>query len=272
MRLIIGFLLLFQLSLSQAENALRLIVFDVGEGQALLLQQGSQSLMIDTGHAGEIAALLKKLHSYNIKSVDSLILTHLHPDHASGYFRLREAFGKMQVYHNCHRLAENVKPDMVRWVRDALEKDSLAKCLKAGNEIVFGEFKISVLWPEVINNQDLNYYSLVLHINVNESHILVMGDAGFAAETYLLQNKALINDVDILVVGHHGAKDASSEQFISTLRPRYSVVSVNKNNIRGYPAETVINRHKKYSGQLLRTDEQGDLLFTLSPSAVIALE
>ncbi len=244
-----------------ADDLSRFIALNVGEGQSLLIQKNNHAMMIDTGHVGEIASVLKRLRKYGIDSIDTLILTHLHPDHASGFFRLHETFRNIKIYHNCQPMAANVSPDTVRWLRDALRANDNASCLRAGDIVDYEGIKVSVLWPVKIENNNLNYNSLVLSIDIQAANILVMGDAGFAAETYLIDKNLIDKKLDVLLVGHHGANDASSEEFISKLKPEYSLVSVNKSNIRGYPSQEVIQRLNKYSTHLLRTDEQGDLVF-----------
>ena len=256
-------LLLVTLS-AYADNVTRFIVLDVGEGQSLLIQKNDQAMMIDTGHAGEITSILNRLQKYGIKTINSLVLSHLHPDHASGYFRLRESFDKLKIYHNCQPISRNAVPDMVRWVSDALQINNNVSCVQAGDVIRFYDIDVSVLWPVRLENNSLNYNSLVLDVKFQGASILVMGDAGYAAEQYLLEGELINKPINILVAGHHGASDASSETFISRLQPEFSVVSVNQSNIRGYPSEEVINRLNKYSHTLLRTDEQGDLVFMLN--------
>lgn len=252
-----------------ADEVSRFIVLNVGEGQSLLIQKNNRAMMIDTGHVGEIASTLKRVKEYGVNTIDVLVLTHLHPDHASGFFRLYESFNNMKIYYNCQPLAVNVAPDMVRWLSDALQRTENTSCLQAGDAFQFDDVKLSVLWPVIIENNNLNYNSLVLRIEFQGASMLVMGDAGFSAEQYLIDKNLIDKNLDILLVGHHGAKDASSELFISKLKPEYSVVSVNKSNIRGYPSQEVIQRLNKYSTHLLRTDEHGDLVFMLNEKGKI---
>lgn len=272
MRFVIWLPLLLMSLSAHGDELVRFIAFNVGEGQSLLIQKNNRAMMIDTGHAGAIASVLNRMQKFGVNTIEALVLTHLHPDHASGFFRLHESFENLKIYHNCQPLADNVQPDMVRWVRDALKKNDNVRCLRAGSVIDFDGVKISVLWPVNIVNNNLNYNSLVLTITLGNSNILVMGDTGFAAEQHLIRHHNSIKHVDILVVAHHGARDASSEAFISKLMPEYSVVSVNKSNVRAYPSEDVINRLKKYSAHLVRTDEHGDLVFMLNNEGALIFQ
>ena len=66
-----------------------------------------------------------------------------------------------------------------------------------------------------------------------------MGDCGKTLENYLLKN-AVLGKVDILKVGHHGSKTSSSKEFINEINPKYSIISVGKNNRYGHPNKEVL--------------------------------
>ncbi len=241
---------------------LRLIVLDVGEGQAILLRHGAHGVLIDTGHAGQALRVLQALSENDVQKLDKLILTHLHPDHASGYFRLREAFPDTPGLDAQHPLPHNVSPDMVRWVNEALAADPLRQRLSAGDTLPWGDVHIEVLWPTVFTGDNLNRHSLVLRIRHGDSSVLTMGDADQEVERQLLRQKGTLS-ADVLVIGHHGASDAGGTAFLTAVQPAYSVISVNSGNLRGYPDEGTLQRLAIASRQVLRTDEQGDICLRL---------
>jgi len=248
-------------TLLQAQE-LRLIVLDVGEGQAVLLQHGKRGILIDTGHAGQAPRVLQALTENGVQPLDQLILTHLHPDHASGYFRLREAYPATPVLDAQQPLPPDVSPDMVRWVNESLSSDPLRRRLTAGDTLSWGDVRIEVLWPASFVDTNLNRHSLVLHIHHGNRSILLMGDATKEVEHQLLRQKRVLA-ADILIVGHHGAADASDTAFLAAVRPDYSVISVNHGNLRGYPDQDTLRRLTVASGRILRTDEQGDICLRL---------
>ena len=237
----------------------RVIMLDVKEGQSILLKYKNQGLLIDTGHAGESVNVLNKLKKYGIQELNAIILTHLHPDHASGYFRIKEAFPTTHVYSNCHPLPLNVTPDMTRWLYQALKKDRNHRCLKAGDSVSFNEINLNILWPHIFVNHNLNHHSLVIDLETSDTNILVMGDADSNVEAELLSTKKLKSNYDVLVAGHHGAIDATSESFLNYINPSVTAISVNKNNIRGYPADSVIKRLKSHRTIVRRTDIHHDI-------------
>ena len=257
MRFLFIWLALWASALSAAS---RLVVLDVGEGQAVLLQQGGRGVLFDTGHPGRVRNLLDRLRDLGVSHLDHVILTHLHPDHAGGYFRLREAFPRTPVYWNGQPLPKDVRPDMVRWVDEALRSDGRSQVLRAGGSIGWEGWQIRVLWPGAFSSGDLNRHSLVLLIERDRTRILIMGDAEAGAERALLNRGRLPQGVDVLVVGHHGAADATTEDFLRQVQPARAVISVNAGNIRGYPSAGVIQRLAALGIPLQRTDQEGDVV------------
>ncbi|VAW95249.1 hypothetical protein MNBD_GAMMA20-408 [hydrothermal vent metagenome] len=255
-------LALASLITSAGAETLRLQVLDVGEGQAVLLQHGERGILIDTGHAGQAPKVLRAIADSGIRHLDMLILSHLHPDHASGYFRLREAWPDTPVLDAQHPLPPDISPDMVRWVNEALSTNPLRRRLKAGDSLPWGDARIEVLWPASFTSDNLNRHSLVLRIHHGERSALLMGDAGKEVERALLQQGKKLA-ADVLVVGHHGASDAGDAAFLAAVRPAYSVISVNHNNLRGYPHADTLQRLRATSGQVLRTDEDGNICLRL---------
>lgn len=258
--LLAAVLMLFTMPLYAA----RLVVMDVGEGQALFLQQGNEAILIDTGHAGMSGHVLERLKNYKVRSLRAVILTHLHPDHASGWFRIREAFPDAPVLDNGQPLPEAVAPDMVRWVRDSLQADPQHETLAAGDHIDWGKLRLEVLWPPGFSNNNLNLHSLVLLASLGDSRVLIMGDAPQKVEQSLLQARELPKQVDVLVVGHHAAADSSGSEFLKRVNPRLSVISVNADNLRGYPDASTLKRLKRYSTRVYRTDVDGEVCLNLS--------
>ena len=65
------------------------------------------------------------------------------------------------------------------------------------------------------------------------------------------------------MAGHHGSKSASTLPFLKKVKPEVVVISVNANNLRGYPHEESLERLRSISNLLLRTDTDGDICYEL---------
>ena len=87
-----------------------------------------------------------------------------------------------------------------------------------------------------------------------------MGDARAEVEQDLIE-KYNLKDIDVLKVGHHGSKTSSSKSFINEIKPKYSVISVGKNNLYGHPNDSVLNN--LIDSQIYRTDQDGSIMFKI---------
>ena len=263
----LGLILLVLTSLAGAEEA-RLVTLDVGEGQAILIQRGGQGILIDTGHVGKTRLVLDRLAVLGVHQLDYLVLTHLHPDHASGYFRLREAWPNTPVLFNGQPISGLVQPDVTRWVYEALMTDPLVRVIRAGETIQWHGMQLEVLWPDGFDNRNLNRHSLVIRLDYQDHTVLIMGDADKHVEQTLLnQRDKLPSNVDALVMGHHGASDVGDELFLRRLNPGLAIISVNAGNLRGYPDPALLQRLADLGINLRRTDVDGEIIVNLSDPA-----
>lgn len=87
-----------------------------------------------------------------------------------------------------------------------------------------------------------------------------MGDASIEREKDILE-KYNLKDVDFLKVGHHGSNTSSSEEFINSINPKYSLISVGKNNRYGHPNKEVLDTLN--DSKIYRTDQDGSIMFKI---------
>ena len=122
---------------------------------------------------------------------------------------------------------------------NALEKELIKKlnkrkvnycsCIK---ELNIGKYKLDFLNTKVYDNENDN--SNVIYTELNGYKFMFMGDAGIEKEKDILDKYNLAN-IDVLKIGHHGSNTSSSKEFISKVKPKYSLISVGKNNRYGHP-------------------------------------
>lgn len=87
-----------------------------------------------------------------------------------------------------------------------------------------------------------------------------MGDAEVEVEEDLI-GKYNLQDIDVLKVGHHGSKTSSGKEFINEIKPKYSIISVGKNNRYGHPNKEALENLKEL--KIYRTDEDGSIMFKI---------
>ena len=105
-----------------------------------------------------------------------------------------------------------------------------------------------------------NDNSNVIYSEIDNKKFLFMGDAGVDKELDIL-NKYDIFDIDVLKIGHHGSRTSSGKEFINETNPKYSIISVGKNNRYGHPNREVLYNLKE--SKIYRTDQDGSIMFKL---------
>ena len=120
-------------------------------------------------------------------------------------------------------------------------------CIK---ELNIDNNKLYFLQTSVYDNENDN--SNVIYTELSGYKFMLMGDASITTEKELL-SKYNLPDIDVLKVGHYGSKTSSSEEFISDINPRYSVISVGKKNRYGHSNKEVIDNLS--NSKIYRTDQ-----------------
>ena len=139
-----------------------------------------------------------------------------------------------------------------------LEKKKI-KYYKCPKELNTSNYKLKFLNTDIYSDENNN--SLVIYLNYNNYKFLFMGDAGIEREKDILKRYNLDN-VDFLKVGHHGSDTSSSKDFISNIKPKYSIISVGKNNRYGHPKKVVLDALNEST--IFRTDLNGSIEIKLS--------
>ena len=237
---------------------------DVGEGQAILLRRESSGILIDSGVAPFGDQLLRRLQAHGVTTLDYFILTHLHPDHAGGYFRIRERYPEAQVIYNGHPLAVRNQSFIVNLYDDGLRGDPRRRVMRAGDVLEWRGVAIKALWPDSISGQNLNRNSLVLSLTYGDSRVLIMGDVGNYVERILMERGAVTGPVSLLVSGHHGMEGTADPRFLAHVRPIVAVISASWKVPRYQPVDEVVARLIAASGRLLRTDVDGEICLELA--------
>ena len=256
------FLILLFLKIKPLFNRDTILYFlDIGQGDSLLIRtKNNKSIMVDTGGSItykrekwelknrnfdiEKSTIIPFIKSIGINKIDYLFLTHGDADHCGNSKSLIDNFSVKKVY---------------------LNKGKINNCEKKTNgNILYDDYlKIDNVEIYSLNNgeySDENSLSMVLLLIIENYKILLMGDAPKKVEEEIIDKYALDN-IDILKVGHHGSNTSSSEKFINHIKPKYSIISVGKNNKFGHPKKIVLDTLS--DSKIYRTDEDGSIMFRI---------
>jgi len=254
---VLGFgALLWLISRSALSAPLTVTFLDVGEGEAIFIRNGGHTALVDSGNAMTGSRIKPFLHSQGVRELDITLITHPHLDHMSGIFHLLPGLELGKRYDNGQALPPG---DIFRWYR-AFFRGGDYQVLAAGDELRMQDAQLTVLNSTLDGRSNLNRNSLVLRITHGEITILLMGDADTTVEQDLLEQGAGLN-AQLLKTGHHGSIYSSSTTFLDAVAPDYAVISINKDNIRGYPSAEVLTRLAERNIITLTTYEQGNITF-----------
>ena len=258
---------------SQTQN-LRIHFLDVGEGDSILIQTPKgKAVLVDTGNLITGFKVVKYLQKNGIQDLDYLILTHPHLDHIGGTFFILQMINVKKIYDNGQDLNQLIELfDVYRWYEQLVRENDSYRVLKSGDKFLVDGVKFKVIWPPYpFVFSDFNTNSLVIMVEYKKFRCLLSGDLTELGENELLKSGIDIK-ADILKVAHHGSKDASSKGFLKAVSPNISIISVNKDNIRGYPSEEILRRLKDLGVKIYRTNLNGDIIITVEESGRYSIE
>lgn len=228
---------------------------DVGQGDSSLIIYNDIVVMNDTGGSSNYnvsSGCIKLLKSLGYSHIDYLILTHGDFDHMGDSIYLINNYKVKNVVLNNDSFNE-LETNLIK----ELKKKKI-KYYQNVEKIPISNNIITILNTKEYDNENDN--SNVIYIELNNYKFMFMGDAGVDKEKDILE-RYNISNIDVLKVGHHGSKTSSSKSFINKINPKYSIISVGKNNRYGHPNKEVLNNldHSK----IYRTDEDGSIIFKI---------
>ena len=188
-----------------------------------------------------------------------IVATHPHSDHIGG---LVEVLGAIPV----SKVITNGEPHTTLTYERFLDAIATAKAeyveVKRGDVISVGSINFQVLSPVAVTNPDMNENSVVLRVTFGKTTILLMGDAGADTERDLIAS-GLPLKADILKVGHHGSKSASTPEFLSIVNPDVAIYSAGINNTYGHPAPETLAALSAVGATIYGTDQNGTVVVTI---------
>ena len=248
---------------SQPDGLLHVTYFDVGQGDATLIQTPSgRQILIDGGYFPTIIKRhLGEMMPFGDRHIDMLIATHPDADHVTGLPELfdRYAFDQLLVSYLPSEWEEKVGPYAQTLERAAGQGTEIVR--PVAGDIVFVEdgLRLEIIHPDTeLNSESRNDNSLSLRLVYGEMTMLFTGDAEKMGESEIMQTGLPIQS-DIYKAGHHGANNASSREFLDQVRPQLVVISAGLDNRFGHPHPELLARLQEIGAVVLRTDTMGSI-------------
>ncbi|MFA6415905.1 MAG: ComEC/Rec2 family competence protein [Candidatus Paceibacterota bacterium] len=232
---------------------------DVGQGDAILIDTPHhRQVLLDTGPGSAVLPSLGQAMPFFDHSLDLILLSHGDSDHSGGLSDV------LSHYSLDYFLAGN-------WAignKKVIGKNDFLSA-EAGTRIELEpNIFLDVIEGGTTNKKD-NVDSLVARLSYGSTTFLLTGDSVSKEETDEINKLGDYLQADVLKVSHHGSRTSTSGNFLVRVRPPYAVISVGADNRYGHPTAETLERLKKIGAEILRTDEQGTIVFESDGQKII---
>ena len=270
-------------NISRTPDSLQISMFDVGHGDAALVQtpQGA-TMLIDSGGSGRnpkrnIAlanrTLIPGLSRSGVSTLDVAVVTHAHADHMGALERLARRIHIRELWIGpC-----GVSHPMIRRVAARITaQGGTVKVVHRGSKVSWAGVHLQVLWPPKDSVRPngtcrfgLNDASVVIRLGYGGRRVLFVGDLERVGEEGLMELEPDLS-ASLLKVGHHGSRSSSSSRFLRAVAPKFALMSGDLRTGRMPPHAEVIDRLQRHLIRTWITGRDGSLTFDLNPHGLIS--
>jgi competence protein ComEC len=263
--LVVAAILVTFVAASMPDNRLQVSFLDVGQGDAILIQKGSQQVLVDGGPSPQAVCLgLGKKMPFWDRTIELMILTHPSADHVTGLVEVLKRYRVREVFYPDLAFESGVYGE---WLRLIEAKDIKSTLAQAGQQINLGDgVVIEVLSPRSPplsgTESDVDNNAAVLRLSLGNVSFLLTADMMREAEFELLYDRAKLKST-VLKVAHHGSDTSTTPEFLAVVNPELAVISVGADNDYGHPSAEVMARLIEEIGSenIYHTDENGTIEF-----------
>ena len=244
-----------------ADGSLHVVALDVGQGQSVVLHSDGKTALVDCGSsntfvsAGDAAA--DYLQSAGEQELDYLVLSHYHADHINGVETL---LSRMAVDTLVLPDTEDASDQEQEILQLAAKYRIHVLSVSETQRLSFGEAALTVYPP--LGKGSTNEEGLTVLCTAGTFDVLLTGDMDSDTETLLIDSYDL-PDIEMLMVGHHGSRYATSTELLEAVTPEIAVISVGSNSY-GHPTDAALYRLSDEDISVYRTDLQGNIHITVN--------
>lgn len=245
----------------QTESNMMYVDFiDVGQGNCTLVYLGDTAILVDSGEVGAAQTVINYIKNLGIDELDCVLVTHPHSDHMGAMTKILYEFKIKDLI--MPEIPEDIIPTNSTYEKFLTAVSDNAENVipaEAGMTYSYGEMNLEILAP-LHGYDNLNDMSAVSRVSYGETSVMFMGDASTAVEKELLNTDRDFS-ADIINIGHHGSKTASSQKWLEAVNPEFAVICCGSCNEYGHPHSVVTERLDNLGIEYYRTDLNGTVVF-----------
>lgn len=265
---------------SKTDGKLRVAFLNIGQGDATLITfPNGQKMLVDCARDAAILPALGRNMSWFDRDIDYLVATHPDADHYGGCIDVLQRYTIKHIYFNgFEKEGSQLLAEFHRAVADEEPTGAEYMIVSSTERLAIAGVTIQFLYPDHslernpyvpgVKDVDSNNTSIVMKIRYGDQDILMTGDMEEPLEEYMIRRYGSALQSEILKVGHHGSNSSSGEEFVRAVSPDYATISAGKKNSYGHPSLRVLKRLERIGAEVLRTDEIGDILFSITTSTI----
>lgn len=228
---------------------------DVGEGNAVLVEQDGRYMLIDGGDREFASFVVSYLKDAGVQELEYVIASHYDADHLNG------VVGALNVFPCQRLLAADYTTDTKVYESfcEVVEEQDITLVYPAmGEQYTFGDARFTIVCPDAYDYDEPNDNSIGIRLEYGNTSFLICGDAGIEVEEMMLSS-GLTLDSDVYLASHHGSEYSSSYAFLQAVSPEVVVISVGADNSYGHPTKRVLDDIAAVGADVYRTDELGTI-------------
>lgn len=256
---IIMFCILILSSVNIPNHNFETIAFDVQNADAFLIKTPQNKyFMIDSAKSGyhgskstAQAVILEYLRDKGITELEGFIITHFDNDHSGGAIDIMKNIKVKHLYLNSYNEHSNTSKNIFSYLK---HHKNITIEIPKSEEIIYKEnnnFKIKAYKCNFKGRHTDNDNSIITLVSDGNFDELFMADAGLKA-FHKIQN-LLPNNIEVLKIGHHGAKNVADKNMLKRINPTFTIVSTGQNNY-GHPNPYTMYILEHNCKKVFRTD------------------
>lgn len=246
---------------SASLGKLKIIVCDVGQGDAgLIVTSNGSQILIDGGPGKKVLECLSAKMPFWDRKIEMMVLTHPQKDHMEGLIAVLNNYEVGTIVWSGVSSESGLYSE---WEKAVNDEGAKVYKPRAGERLTIDGVSFDVLWPTRKKHdiwqseppEDLNDSSVVVRANFE--------DKGKSFCEYFtgdipkeILETLITRPCEILKVAHHGSKTGTNEAILTKIAPKIAIIQVGKNSY-GHPTNEVLDLLKSAGAEIFRNDLNG---------------